>query len=54
MMDVASFLVKLNIQGKKKKKNFPRGVISGGKKIVRVIHGENKGKGISCRETACG
>ena len=53
MMDVASFLVKLNIQGEKKK-SFPRGVISGGKKIVRVIHGENKGKGISCRETACG
>lgn len=33
MMDMASFLVKLNIQGgKKKKKNFPGGVISGGKK----------------------
>lgn len=32
MMDMASFLVKLNIQGGGKKKNFPGGVISGGKK----------------------
>ena len=53
MMDMASFLVKLNTQGEKK--NFPEGAISGGKKKnVRVIHCENKGKSISCRETACG
>ena len=31
-MDMASFLVKLNTQGGKKKENFPEGVISGGKK----------------------